>query len=312
MDFPVVEIASNPRHLGKLKKGHKVRLSGGGFSLALEPDNHKKVMKALMKGKGIHHELTPTEINENHGKGFFDTIKRGFKKVAKVAAPIVIPIAKNLANKGISALQKAAPAMLGDAGAALATFSGNPELAPLAYEAGSNLGRVGASKLGGMAHSQVNSIKGGGLYGYGISGNQPPSRHPQTNAINEYKGEDSGKLDRANMGSHMADEARAALAEITAGKRANLPTGGSGLYGGMPRGGRGLYGGGMYGGALSHPRSRNPRREMGSVGRQGNLLGHSQPPALESQALSQNFQFGHTLPPQFQKFAKSGSGSGLM
>jgi hypothetical protein len=306
MEFPTVQISSNPRHLGRMKKGHKVRLGGGELSLALEPENHKKVAKALMKGKGIHHELTPAEINENHGRGFFDTIKRGFKAVEKFAAPIVkkiapvvVPIAKTILNKGIDYAQKYAPVVLGDAGAALATMTGNPELAPLAYAAGSKLGKLGSDKLGGMAHSQVNKIhSGGALMSHP---NQPPSRHPQTNDINEYKGENSGFLDRANMGAHMADEARAVLEQIHAGKRANLPTGGSGLYGGAPSGR------GMYGGAV-HPRSYNPRREMGSVGRQGNLLGHAQPPALESQPLSANFQFGHTLPPQFQKFAKSGSG----
>jgi hypothetical protein len=100
---------------------------------------------------------------------------------------------------------------------------------------------------------------------------------------------------------------------------------GHGLYGGMPMSsaGRGLYGGdigddiyhgirntlgvGLYGGAL-HPRKHRHRREVGSVGIQGNLLGSVEPPALESQAYGANFQFGHTLPPAFQKFAKSGRG----
>jgi len=69
-----------------------------------------------------------------------------------------------------------------------------------------------------------------------------------------------------------------------------------------------LYGGvgggqGMCGGAIHNPRKHliasASRREVGSIGRQGNLLGH-EPPALASQAMSSNFQWNSFLAPQFQ------------
>jgi hypothetical protein len=46
-------------------------------------------------------------------------------------------------------------------------------------------------------------------------------------------------------------------------------------------------------------------REHASVGIGGNLLGNQRvlPPALQSQPYSANFQFQHTLPPNFQRFS---------
>jgi hypothetical protein len=374
MEFPVVHIASNPRHLGKLKKGGKVRLAEGHFPLALHPDNHKKVMKAFMKGKGIHHALTPEEVKHNHGEGFFDDIGKAFKQgadfvndkvikpvgkvivpVAKEAGKVLLPVAKDLANKGIDYAEQYAPELAGSALAGLATFTGNPELAPLAYEAGSQLGKAGGKYLSGVAHNQVNNFDpyhSSTAMTPTYNPVAPPSRQPQTNnLVNAYTGQDLGRLDKANMGQYLANLDLSSLESLVQQKRQqlNMPhfdysggrsmsqyadavpaTGqglyGHGLYGGMPMSsaGRGLYGGdigddiyhgirntlgvGLYGGAIHHPRHHRPRREVGSVGIQGNLLGSAEPPALESQAYSQNFQFGHTLPPAFQKFAKSGRG----
>ena len=375
MEFPVVHIASNPRHLGKLKKGGKVRLAEGQFPLALHPDNHKKVMKALMKGKGIHHALSPEEIKENHGRGFFDDIGNAFKKganfvndkiiqpvgkvvvpVAKEAGKVLLPVAKDLANKGIDIAEQYAPELAGSALAGLATFTGNPELAPLAYEAGSQLGRAGGKALGNYAHGQVNNFDpyhSTTAMTPTYNPVAPPSRQPQTNnLINAYTGQDTGRLDKANMGSYLANLDLSSLESLVQQKRQQLnmphfdysggrslsqyadavPPTGRGLYGGTPMGrsaGRGLYGGdigddiyhgardflgiGLYGGMPSsggaiHARRHRPRMEKGSVGIQGNLLGNAEPPALESQAYSANFQFGHTLPPAFQQYAKSGRG----
>jgi len=396
MEFPVVHIASNPRHLGKLKKGGNVRLAEGEFPLALHPDNHKKVMKAFMKGKGIHNALTPEEVKHNHGRGFFDDIGNAFKKgadfvnnevikpagkvivpLAKEAGKVVLPYAKDLANKGIDMAEQYAPELAGTALAGLATFTGNPELAPLAYSAGSQLGRAGGKALGNYAHGQVNNFD---PY-HTTTANAPtynpvapPSRQPQTTMINAYTGQDTGRLDKASVGSYLANLDLSSLESLVQQKRQQLnmphfdysggrslsqyadavPATGQGLYGGTPMGrsagrglyghgfkskedyydkmngishlpkGNGLYGGdigddiyhgarnllgiGLYGGSIQHARRHRPRMEKGSVGIQGNLLGHAEPPALDSQAYSANFQFGHTLPPAFQKFAKSGSG----
>jgi hypothetical protein len=380
MEFPVVKIASNPRHLGKLKKGGKVRLCGGDFPLALHPDNHKKVMKAFMKGKGIHIALSPEEIKHNHGKGFFDDIGNAFKSagnyvndkiiqpagkvivpIAKEAGKVVLPYAKDLANKGIDMAEQYAPELAGSALAGLATFTGNPELAPLAYTAGSQLGKAGGKYLSGVAHSKVNEFdpyRSQEQAQVAFNPLAPPSRQPQVNSmINAFTGQDLGRLDKASMGSYLANLDLSSLESLVQQKRQQLnaphfdysggkslsqfadavpPTGqglyGHGLYGGTPMGrsaGRGLYGGGLYGGdigddiyhgarnflgvglyggAIHHPRRHRPRMEKGSVGIQGNLLGATEPPALQSQAYSSNFQFNHTLPPAFQRH---GVGSGL-
>jgi hypothetical protein len=294
MEFPVVKIASNPRHLGKLKKGGKVRLAEGQFPIALHPDNHKKVMKALMKGKGIHHALSPEEIKENHGRGFFDDIGNAFKKganyindnviqpagkvivpVAKEAGKVLLPVAKDLANKGIDMAEQYAPELAGTALAGLATFTGNPELAPLAYTAGSQLGKAGGKYLSGVAHNQVNKFdpyRSQEQAQVAFNPLAPPSRQPQVNSmINAFTGQDLGRLDKASMGSYLANLDLSSLESLVQQKRQQLnaphfdysggkslsqfadavpPTGmglyGHGLYGGTPMGrsaGRGLYGG---------------------------------------------------------------------
>ena len=297
MEFPVVKIASNPRHLGKLKKGGKVRLCGGEFPLALHPDNHKKVMKALMKGKGIHHALSPEEIKENHGRGFFDDIGNAFKRganyindnviqpagkvivpVAKEAGKVLLPVAKDLANKGIDMAEQYAPELAGTALAGLATFTGNPELAPLAYTAGSQLGKAGGKYLSGVAHSKVNEFdpyRSQQQAQITYNPTAPPSRQPQVNSmINAFTGQDLGRLDKASMGSYLAGLDLSSLESLVQQKRRQLnaphfdysggkslsqfadpvPPTGMGLYG------HGLYGHGLYGGT---PMGRS----MSSAGR---------------------------------------------
>ena len=431
MSFPTIGIHSNPRHLGKMKKGEKVRLQEGGFEIALHPAHHKKVMKAFLKGKGVHHAMTPEEVKENHGRGFFDTIKSGASKAfdtgksfvenkvipkatdilnnqviptanqvgkttlagAKVAGRVLLPIGKELANKGVDMAVDYAPEALGGLAAAAITATGNPELAPLAYGAGHMLGKAGGKALGNAAHKSIDNFDpyhtqqvspNGEVMSPSYNPNAPPSRQPQTNMLNAYTGENNGKLDRANMGAFQAGLSLSDLERLVAQSRQRAgisqfdysggsrtfspyadavppsygyshaapaapmfaPSGsasvympethspaaapsygagygghashGFGLYGGAPSSrGRGLgghlgylrtpipEGHGLYGGAI-HPRHYRHRREVSSIGIQGNLIGHAEPPALKSQPLSANFQFGHTLPPAFQQYARSG------
>ena len=359
MDFPVVKIASNPRHLGKMKKGCKVRLCGGEFPIALHPNIHKKVTKALLKGKGIHHARTPEEVKENHGRGFFDDIGNAFKSagnfindnvikpvgdaiipVAKEVGKVVVPVAKDLANKGIDLAEQYAPELGGTALAGLATFTGNPELAPLAYQAGSQIGKAGGKYISGLAHSKVNEFDPyhtSNAVSPSYNPLAPPSRQPLTNnLINTYTGQDLGRLDKANMGSYLANLDLSSLESLVQQKRRQLnaphfdysggrsmsqyadavPPTGMGLYGGMPRG-SGLYGGDIIDDAYHSARNligfgldknavlarrHRRRQEKGSIGIQGNLLGAVSPPALQSQPYSSNFQFNNTLPPAFQRY----------
>jgi len=338
MEYPVVKIQSNPRHLGKMKRGHKCRMVGGSFPIALHPTNYSRVVKAFSKGKGIHVALSPDEIHHNKGRGFFDDIGSAFSDLGNavnntVIQPIIknapavlnevgkvaLPLAKQLGNEAINAGEQYAPELAGTALAGLATMSGNPEFAPAAYSVGEQLGKKGGSALAGLARKELNNFDPYHTQSDITpvsTANSPPSRQPQTSYLNEMTGQNMGHLDRANMGSYLANVGLSQLENLVAEKRRNLgmphfdysggkslsayadtvPASGSGLYGGMG-GGQGLYGGAIHN-PRKHLIATANRREIGSIGRQGNLLGH-EPPALSSQALSSNFQWNNFLPPQF-------------
>jgi len=276
MDYHQVSIATpNTRALGKLKRGHKVRLiHGDGMTLIVDPVKYSQITRSFSHGSGVHVSLSPDEIRHNHAEGVFSTLKNTAKKVGHAIKPIVKPLAKIGIKKGLDY-----------AGKAIA--ESNPELAPLVP-----LGVEGLSNA-------ANSIIGGSF-------NAPPSRHVATSAINAYNGEDSGKLDKANIGTFLANRAQAHLAGVKAMKALTghglfAEPGGGGLYA-QPAGGRGLYAEPMSARGLP-----GRRKEMSSVGIHGNLLqGTGLPPALTPQPFSANFQFGHTLPPAYQAFANSG------
>jgi hypothetical protein len=169
--------------------------------------------------------------------------------------------------------------------------------------------------------------------------NAPPSRGPLTEMFNSYTGQDIGKLDKAAAGSYLQNLGLAELEALVQKKRAEVAEKsarmldysggdarsmyaddvpdeivGNGLYGHGISGGYGLYGHGLYGeGLYGHGMKnhiRRPvshRREMSSVGCGGTLIG-AEPPALRSQPLSANFQFGSRLGPAFLRVSHSGAG----
>jgi hypothetical protein len=53
---------------------------------------------------------------------------------------------------------------------------------------------------------------------------------------------------------------------------------------------------------------KRTRREKGSIGIRGNLIGYGVPPALQSQPLSANFQFKSRLPPAYAGIGANGGG----
>jgi hypothetical protein len=342
----LVEISSNPRHLGKMKRGHKVRMSGGALKVAVSPDIAKKVKKAFAKGRAFTHALSPEEIAHNHGEGLFDSIGRAFKKagnaindavikpagraikpagraikgaaekvkgVAEKAYNITRPALTTIADKVIDTGVQLAPQIGAAAAAALATATGNPELAPIAAQVGSMAGK----ELGGLAGREAKKVvrpsRGRKAAATPVSvplqSAPVPTRHPVIPQLNAYTGEKSGFLDKANMGTFLANasvgDLEAALAR--ARQRSGVPqldySGSRSLSqytDAVPEAqyqqGKGLYGAGI--------RRRNPRgrKEMSSVGIHGNLLSAGGlPAALQSQALGANFQWAHTLPPAFQK-----------
>ena len=140
---------------------------------------------------------------------------------------------------------------------------------------------------------------GGGLYASG--GHPPPSRAIATIGAKRWNEPPNRNLQDATMGKNGADNMSALMIHHSTQALHNIPLShpsmGMGLTAGM-----GL----SAGMGLRHHKYRH---EKGSVGIHGSLLmGGRLPPALTSQPYSSNFQFGHTLPPAYQHFAKSGSG----
>lgn len=284
MELRHVSIATpSARALGKLKKGNKVRVtSGEGMNLIVNPSTYNQMTKSFLQGRGVHLALSPQEIHHNHAEGIFGKAgdnalryigkKTGiggdrFKNMAYKAGDAVKPYVKTAVKSGIAA-----------AGTALA--ASNPELAPAVP-----LGVAGASSLSDRFFDHP------GSFGVG-KGLAPHSRHIATNILNAYTGENNGKLSRANMGAYLANVQHAQL---------QAATGGTGLYAEPP----GSSGQGLYAEPMAARGFLHCRREMSSVGIHGNLLGHGLPPALVPQPLSANFQFAHTLPPQYQRIINS-------
>jgi hypothetical protein len=341
MEFHPVHIAiPSPRVLGKMKKGHKVRISsaekGKGVDLLVCPDKFNHITRCFNKGKGLTIQLHPHEIHHNHAEGIFDTIGKAFKSagnainnkvikpagkvivpIAKEAGKVLLPLGKELANKAIDYGAQYAPELAGTALAGLATATGNPELAPIAYEAGSMLGKAGAKAGSKYAKKQVADFDP--YHQQTSSAPAPPSRSVPVDMLNAYNGTNMGYMDKASMGTAIANLSLGQLEDLLSQKRANMGVIAQPLFdmGGsrslapytdaVPMSGQGL---GLY--AQPHARGlrqHRHRKEMSSVGIHGNLLsGKGMPPALITQPYSANFQFGHTLPPAYQKFAHSGMG----
>ena len=275
------------RVLGKLKKGHKVRVAppkGEGMALLIHPERFNHIARTFSKGKGLHIALSPEEIHHNHAKGIWDTIRK---------------TAKSLGHKAIDAGAKYAPQIATGALSGLALATGQPELLPLAGLAGSYLGSELGKAGSSYAHKELDRRM------------EPPSRKPSVDMFNAHTGQDMGRLEKATVGKAVADLSLAELEGLIAKKRASMgmisqpeldTSGGRSMSQYADPVGHGLYAQGRG------IRQRRHRQEKSSIGIHGNLLGAGLPPALMSQPYSSNFQFSSRLPPAFQAIHKSGSG----
>lgn len=199
-----IPVRLSPAQIRKLKMGGAIGLKPSNFaegathSLAVMPQNLRKIASANRKNKGMRLMLKPGEdvIDMMSGGSILGDIKSAFKKVgstaksiekkavsgakktfgtvvkgATKAADAVVDVAKSkqvkrVGRKIASTLIKrgipVATSALGSAlGATAATLSGNPELAPMAGRLGAVLGREG-----GMELSKYVSRK----TGYGMKG----------------------------------------------------------------------------------------------------------------------------------------------
>lgn len=62
----LLPIDVSPRQVGKLRKGHPVRVKkGSGLNLLVNPSNYRLATRAFAKNKGLELKLTPEEIEAN-------------------------------------------------------------------------------------------------------------------------------------------------------------------------------------------------------------------------------------------------------
>jgi hypothetical protein len=274
-----IGISASLKQLSKLRNGHKVRITSGEGCLVIHPDRYDSIEKTFRRGKGLNLQLSPEEIMMNKaemagegifGPGFDKFLKKvGIKKEVYALGDKL----KGPLKKTIRAFAEKAPAALGTAGAALATYVGQPQLAPLAMKAGQELGKKARNYskkhiegyIDDPTAYQKNPKKFMDLKGVGMSGcgaKRDMRRAAVTKAVMDAN--DAGLM----MGSQYGD---------------GLYASGGGLYASSSRG-RGLS---IVGG----------RTMMG--------CGH---PAMESQPLATNFHQQFQVPPQFQKFHRQGAG----
>ena len=261
-----LKVASlSKRQLSKLRNGHKVRVSkhieGEGCCLIVRPETYHSASRSFALDKGIHIELNPEEIQENHAEG--GRLKLSgemLKQVAKKASPLLKYATKH----------------------AVKHISGDDEL-----------GEASSSTLG-------NLIDGAGLYlgrGKGFGLKRSPLNASNTGLISNIRasqnvarlglesGRTYGALETSGIINCKSADMGASLSNATF--HARRPEGGKICHDFMhPTGGK------VHG--IS-------QREYGITGRHGRLLMHgSTHQALTSQPYSANYQFQSSFQPQFQ------------
>lgn len=293
-----LEVGMSPHQCCRLRNGHPVRvkpvMKGSGVILMVAPSTYNSATRSLAKQKGVQIRLNAEEIQANResagemeGRGIFKTIGRVAKKVAKSAgkeivkgAKKVAPVVKKVAIEGAKRagreVAKRLPQLATAGLTAAALAAGQPQLVPLAGLAG--------DKLGTFAGKELNKAI------------DRPSRYSSfkkardeigRSALQEVKDE-ATSFGKAKIGEAKKYGRERLKKEIDGAKRRR----GAGLYAGRGMDGEGLYAGRQGRGVASTPTA-------GLVGVNGSLLSMSHP-AFQSQAHSANFQFQHTLPPQFQ------------
>jgi hypothetical protein len=173
MDAKMLKIKASQKQLSRLRNGHRVlikkeEMEGGGINLLVNPQTYNPVIKAFSKNKGILVQLTPDEILLNKAQGadaegsgiFGKKFDRAVgkvigKKAQKVVYDVADKVGKPIVKKAIKDLQKYAPELGATALSGLATATGNPELAPMAAELGSKLGKIAGDAGASYANKKL-------------------------------------------------------------------------------------------------------------------------------------------------------------
>jgi len=304
---------------------------GKGVELALSPE---EILQNQQAQGGME------------GEGIFDDIGKAVSKGAKAVGKVALPVAKEAGRAGLKLASKGAdklidmgvdyaPELLSGALTAGAMAIGQPELVPLAGVAGQQAGKALGKLAGKEAKKQKDKLVAKGDKALAprqkkttnVGTTNVPARANFPNTIegqdlyerslgqmNELLGTNYGYMGRQGLAGldymtlqALADQARQAqmnrpttidqpdrsqFSSNMIGNRGSMRwIGGSGegLYAG--RQGRGIYAGKGF------------RASGGQIGGMGQRV---LPPALQSQPYSANFQFSHTLPPQYQHIHKTG------
>lgn len=315
-----VKVQISPKQMSKLRNGHKVRIkkpdmSGGGICLMVSPENFSLVNKAFTRNKGSEIILSPQEILANReqapsmegggifGKKFDKGVeatlgKTGKKKAYQYARNVLNPIAKGAITAGLTA----GATSLGAVQPELIPFLA-PAVPTLSYMAFDYLDnpRDYQSNVGGPRAKQAKTMAG------------KYAEQQVLNQINSQLGTNMGNLSKAGIGQAIQDKAsqqltssaiqaqQALLSRISQGYEtgSSLSPQEKQLLKGTPYEymiGSGLYAGkGLYAGAS--------RQGGAIVGTNGGFV-KKMPQALQSQPLSQNFQFRYTLPVAIQQMVE--------
>ena len=305
MEHSVVRVKVSPKQISKLRNGHRVRIKpptmeGEGVCMIVNPANYDIINRTFSRSKGLEIALSPQEILANQeaspqmeGQGIFGkkfdrwlgkTIGKDNQRAIYGAARQFLPVAQGALTAGLTA-----------GGTALGAFQ--PELIPFIPGGVAALSALGSDYLANPSSYQSNAGGSRAKLAKNMAGRMIQDRALQE--INAQTGANLGALDRASIEQALANKARGEMNKMAVQQKQSLDN----YYGNMFDGieGNGLYAGRVRGGSM--------RRTGGAVGLNGSMI-NTQSPALRSQPFSANFQFQHTLPPNFQKFSR-GSGLGL-
>jgi|LakMenE18May11ns_1017448.scaffolds.fasta_scaffold9959089_8 hypothetical protein len=291
-----VAVNVSKKQLSKLRNGHKVRvkppIEGEGICLVVSPDNYSILTRTFSKSKGAEIALSPDELMANKNLSPEEHQKMaGEMKMSgggifgkKFDRAIASLIGKNARREIYKRAEEYKPLIKGGittglTAGATALGASNPALIPYLPMAVGGISSLAYDYLDRPSYYQGDSVK------------KNAKRYANDKALevlNEELGTNMGYLDRAGVESAMVNKLQSEQARIREERR----MAGYGLYAGS---GLGL---GMCGG-----RMRPMSRTGGNVGLNGGSI-MMQNPALQSQPYGANFQFQHTLPPQYQKFSR--------
>ena len=264
----LLPIDVSSRQLSKLRKGYPVRIKKGtGFNLVVSPNNYRLATRAFGQNKGLEIKLTPEELQAN--KGLSPEQHAQLMKETKASSLFnELPFA----GRGIfDDIKKNA----------------GPVLKEVWNEVGPELKGIAKDYL----KEQIRGSRGSGLI----------------EDLNHQLGTNMGYLNRANVGSYMANLKGSKLDTLGFdGKKHVAPIK---TYWDEPLAppSRGT-------GIRHHQMSVAPspyKRSTGMIMGKGNLHASAHlPPALQSQPYGVNFHMQFMLPPQYQKFNRGGNDIG--